>query len=100
MAKSAKSNDDKPRKRRRADSASLLTWPGMVLVVLGEVAVRVSPSWFPWLAPFGLTYGLGCSLARRVVPVDSRRLSRHRVDCDVAVVHARLFTWSRHGRDA
>ena len=37
----------------------LLTFPGMAMVVLGECAVRVSPSWFPWLAPFGLTYGLG-----------------------------------------
>jgi len=59
VASSTKSKEEKPRKRRRADSASLLTWPGMVLVVLGELAVRVSPSWFPWLAPFGLTYGLG-----------------------------------------
>jgi endonuclease/exonuclease/phosphatase family metal-dependent hydrolase len=31
----------------------------MALVMMGEVAVRLSPSWFPWLAPFGLTYGLG-----------------------------------------
>jgi endonuclease/exonuclease/phosphatase family metal-dependent hydrolase len=46
-------------KRRRVDSAALLTLPGMGLVVLGELAVRISPSWFPWLAPFGLTYGLG-----------------------------------------
>ena len=37
----------------------MLTMPGMALVVLGELAVRISPSWFPWLAPFGLTYGLG-----------------------------------------
>jgi endonuclease/exonuclease/phosphatase family metal-dependent hydrolase len=59
VASSTKSKEEKPRKRRRADSASLLTWPGMVLVVLGELAVRVSPSWFPWLAPFGLAYGLG-----------------------------------------
>lgn len=32
------------------------------MVVLGELAVRVSPSWFPWLAPFGLSYGLGWGL--------------------------------------
>ena len=33
--------------------------PGIFLVVLGELSVRISPAWFPWLAPFGLTYGLG-----------------------------------------
>jgi len=37
----------------------MLPMPGMALVVLGELAVRIAPSWFPWLAPFGLTYGLG-----------------------------------------
>ena len=46
-------------KRRKIDSASMLALPGMALVVLGELAVRVSPSWFPWLSPFGLTYGVG-----------------------------------------
>lgn len=31
----------------------------MALLVLGELAVRVSPEWWPWLSPFGLTYGWG-----------------------------------------
>jgi len=44
---------------RRLDSVTMLTAPGMMLVLLGELAVRISPSWFPWLAPFGLAYGLG-----------------------------------------
>jgi endonuclease/exonuclease/phosphatase family metal-dependent hydrolase len=51
--------EKKVKSKRRADSAALLTFPGMGLVVLGELAVRISPSWFPWLAPLGLTYGLG-----------------------------------------
>ncbi|MEC8400828.1 MAG: hypothetical protein VXZ28_05780, partial [Bacteroidota bacterium] len=46
-------------KRRKIDPASMLALPGMVLVVLGELAVRLSPSWFPWLSPFGLIYGVG-----------------------------------------
>ena len=64
MAQSKPSNVSKnlKRSRRRVDSASLLTLPGVVLVLVGELAVRVSPSWFPWLAPFGLTYGLGWML--------------------------------------
>ena len=58
-ARSSSTSQTKKGKRRWVDSASLLTFPGMAMVVLGECALRVSPSWFPWLAPFGLTYGLG-----------------------------------------
>ena len=41
------------------DSVSIVAWMGLILLVLGELGVRVSPSWFPWLSPFGLTYGIG-----------------------------------------
>ena len=50
------------------DSASLLTIPGLLLVLLGELAVRVSPSWLPWLTPLGFLYGVGwLSLAVGVI---------------------------------
>ena len=36
--------------------------PGLVLVIVGEVAARVSPAWVPWLAPAGYVYGLAYPL--------------------------------------
>ena len=62
VAISSSAKRSKKGKRRWVDSAMFLTFPGMAMVVLGECAVRVSPSWFPWLAPFGLTYGLGWAM--------------------------------------
>ena len=54
-----KASSEKPAvKARKWDSATLLVLPGLVLVVVGEVAVRVSPAWVPWLAPAGYVYGL------------------------------------------
>ena len=49
-------------KVRKWDSASLLVLPGLVLVIVGEVAARVSPAWVPWLAPAGYVYGLAYPL--------------------------------------
>ena len=40
-------------------ASMLLVWPGMWLLVLGELGSRISPEWLPWLAPFGLTHALG-----------------------------------------
>ena len=47
---------------RKWDSATLLVLPGLVLVIVGEVAARVSPAWVPWLAPAGYVYGLAYPL--------------------------------------
>ena len=49
-------------KARKWDSASLLVWPGLALLIVGEVAARVSPAWVPWLAPAGYVYGLAYPL--------------------------------------
>ena len=49
-------------KARKWDSASLLVWPGLALLIVGEVAARVSPAWAPWLAPAGYVYGLAYPL--------------------------------------
>jgi vancomycin resistance protein VanJ len=49
---------EKPR-TRGWDGSELCVVPGLVLVALGEVGARVDPTWFPWLAPFGLTYVWG-----------------------------------------
>ena len=49
-------------KTRKWDSASLLVWPGLALLIVGEVAARVSPAWVPWLAPAGYVYGLAYPL--------------------------------------
>jgi endonuclease/exonuclease/phosphatase family metal-dependent hydrolase len=49
-------------KIRKWDSASLLVWPGLALLIVGEVAARVSPAWVPWLAPAGYVYGLAYPL--------------------------------------
>ena len=49
-------------KARKWDSATLLVLPGLVLVIVGEVAARVSPAWVPWLAPAGYVYGLAYPL--------------------------------------
>ena len=58
-----KASSEKPAaKARKWDSASLLVLPGLVLVIVGEVAARVSPAWVPWLAPAGYVYGLAYPL--------------------------------------
>ena len=58
-----KASSEKPAvKARKWDSATLLVLPGLVLVILGEVAARVSPAWVPWLAPAGYVYGLAYPL--------------------------------------
>ena len=49
-------------KARKWDSATLLVLPGLVLVIVGEVAARVSPAWVPWLAPAGYVYALAYPL--------------------------------------
>ena len=49
-------------KARKWDSATLLVLPGLVLVIVGEVASRVSPAWVPWLAPAGYVYALAYPL--------------------------------------
>ena len=36
--------------------------PGLVLVIFGEVAARVSPAWVPWLAPAAYVYGVAYPL--------------------------------------
>lgn len=62
-AELSKKSDKPTRTSARWDWASLLTWPGVGFLVLGECAVRVSPEWFPWLAPFGVPYAWGWLLA-------------------------------------
>ena len=58
-----KASPEKPAvKARKWDSATLLVLPGLVLVIVGEVAARVSPAWVPWLAPAGYVYGLAYPL--------------------------------------
>ena len=58
-----KASSEKPAvKARKWDSATLLVLPGLVLVIVGEVAARVSPAWVPWLAPAGYVYGLAYPL--------------------------------------
>ena len=58
-----KASSEKPAvKARKWDSASLLVLPGLVLVIVGELAARVSPAWVPWLAPAGYVYGLAYPL--------------------------------------
>ena len=58
-----KASPEKPAvKARKWDSASLLVLPGLVLVIVGELAARVSPAWVPWLAPAGYVYGLAYPL--------------------------------------
>ncbi len=58
-----KASAEKPAvKARKWDSATLLVLPGLVLVIVGEVAARVSPAWVPWLAPAGYVYGLAYPL--------------------------------------
>ena len=49
-------------KPRDWDSATLLVLPGLVLVIFGEVAARVSPAWVPWLAPAAYVYGVAYPL--------------------------------------
>ena len=61
--KAKKASPEKPDvKARKWDSATLLVLPGLVLVIVGEVAARVSPVWLPWLAPAGYVYGLAYPL--------------------------------------
>lgn len=58
-----KASPEKPAvNARKWDSATLLVLPGLVLVIVGEVAARVSPAWVPWLAPAGYVYGLAYPL--------------------------------------
>ena len=58
-----KASPEKPAvKARKWDSATLLVLPGLVLVIVGEVAARVSPAWVPWLAPAGYVYALAYPL--------------------------------------
>lgn len=58
-----KASPEKPAvKARKWDSATFLVLPGLVLVIVGEVAARVSPAWVPWLAPAGYVYGLAYPL--------------------------------------
>jgi len=58
-----KASPEKPAvKARKWDSATLLVLPGLVLVIVGELAARVSPAWVPWLAPAGYVYGLAYPL--------------------------------------
>ena len=58
-----KASSEKPAvKARKWDSATLLVLPGLVLVIVGEVAARVSPAWVPWLAPAGYVYALAYPL--------------------------------------
>ena len=59
MSKARTESTPKPRKW---DSATLLVLPGLVLVIFGEVAARVSPAWVPWLAPAAYVYGLAYPL--------------------------------------
>ena len=47
------------KKKGRFHASDLLVWPGMWLLALGELGSRLSPEWFAWLAPFGLTHALG-----------------------------------------
>ena len=58
-----KASPEKPAvNARKWDSATLLVLPGLVLVIVGEVAARVSPAWVPWLAPAGYVYALAYPL--------------------------------------
>ena len=58
-----KASPEKPAvNARKWDSATLLVLPGLVLVIVGELAARVSPAWVPWLAPAGYVYGLAYPL--------------------------------------
>ena len=58
----SKARTESTAKPRKWDSATLLVLPGLVLVIVGEVAARVSPAWVPWLAPAGYVYGLAYPL--------------------------------------
>ena len=58
----SKARTESTPKPRKWDSATLLVLPGLVLVIFGEVAARVSPAWVPWLAPAAYVYGLAYPL--------------------------------------
>ena len=58
----SKARTESTPKLRKWDSATLLVLPGLVLVIVGELAARVSPAWVPWLAPAGYVYGLAYPL--------------------------------------
>ena len=58
----SKARTESTPKPRNWDSATLLVLPGLVLVIFGEVAARVSPAWVPWLAPAAYVYGVAYPL--------------------------------------
>ena len=58
----SKARTESTPKPRKWDSATLMVLPGLVLVIFGEVAARVSPAWVPWLAPAAYVYGLAYPL--------------------------------------
>lgn len=91
--------------RRGAWGSGLLVTLGLVGVAAAEVAVRVSPAVFPWLALAGLVYPI--SLAGLLLGVGWRLYAGRWLDCIVPLIalgvtypHARLLFGGGGSADA